>query len=456
MELSSLTAISPIDGRYSNKTILLRTIFSEYGLLKFRIKIEIRWLQKLANTIEIKEISPFNNKINSFLNKIITDFDENDAIHIKNIELTTNHDIKAVEYFLKEKLKKITELSDISEFIHFACTSDDINNLSYALMLNKARNNIIIPWWQQLINIMRIFAKKYRDIVMLSHTHGQPASPTTIGKEISNFIYRLQRQIQQLKKITVLGKINGAVGNYNAHIAAYPEIDWHLLSKEFVLSLGINWNPYTTQIEPHDYIAEMLHCITRFNTILIDFNRDIWGYISLNYFKQKTFSSEIGSSTMPHKINPIDFENSEGNLGLGNTIMKYLANTLPVSRWQRDLTDSTLLRNLGVGIGYSIIAYQATIKGMSKLEVNQKFLLDELNYTWEVIAEPIQTVMRKHGIKDSYEKLKKLTRGKKIDFLEIQNFIDNLNLPTEEKKRLKNIKPTNYIGNAIKLVNDLI
>ncbi|HAT01318.1 MAG TPA: adenylosuccinate lyase, partial [Pantoea agglomerans] len=343
----------------------------------------------------------------------------------------------------------------VSEFIHFACTSEDINNLSHALMLETARRDVILPYWQQLITAVKDLASEYRDIPLLSRTHGQPATPSTMGKEMANVAYRLERQLRQLKQIEVLGKINGAVGNYNAHIAAYPEVDWHALSENFVTSLGITWNPYTTQIEPHDYIAEMFDCIARFNTILIDFDRDIWGYVALNHFKQKTIAGEIGSSTMPHKVNPIDFENSEGNLGLANAVMQHLASKLPVSRWQRDLTDSTVLRNLGVGVGYALIAYQATLKGISKLEVNRDRLLDELDHNWEVLAEPIQTVMRRYGIEKPYEKLKELTRGKRVDAAGMQAFIDSLALPEEEKVRLKQMTPANYIGRAIQMVDDL-
>ncbi|TKK34566.1 adenylosuccinate lyase [Pantoea agglomerans] len=455
MELSSLTAVSPVDGRYGDKVSPLRAIFSEFGLLKFRVEVEVRWLQKLAATAEIKEVPAFDADANAFLDAIVAGFSEEDAARIKIIERTTNHDVKAVEYFLKEKVADVPALHAVSEFIHFACTSEDINNLSHALMLETARRDVILPYWQQLITAVKDLASEYRDIPLLSRTHGQPATPSTMGKEMANVAYRLERQLRQLKQIEVLGKINGAVGNYNAHIAAYPEVDWHALSENFVTSLGITWNPYTTQIEPHDYIAEMFDCIARFNTILIDFDRDIWGYVALNHFKQKTIAGEIGSSTMPHKVNPIDFENSEGNLGLANAVMQHLASKLPVSRWQRDLTDSTVLRNLGVGVGYALIAYQATLKGISKLEVNRDRLLDELDHNWEVLAEPIQTVMRRYGIEKPYEKLKELTRGKRVDAAGMQAFIDSLALPEEEKVRLKQMAPANYIGRAIQMVDDL-
>ncbi|WP_367680510.1 adenylosuccinate lyase [Candidatus Fukatsuia anoeciicola] len=455
MKLSPLTAISPLDGRYNNKVSALRKIFSEFGLLKFRVQVEIYWLKKLASCKEIKEVPDFDKKINDNLESIIKNFNEQDALDIKNFEKTTNHDLKAVEYFLKKKINTIPALQSVSEFIHFACTSEDINNLSHALMLHNARTDKIVPMWKEIITTITLLAKQYRTIPLLSRTHGQPATPSTFGKEFANVVYRMQRQLNQLKKVEILGKINGAVGNYNAHIIAYPNIDWHKFSNEFVTSLGINWNPYTTQIEPHDYIAELFDCIIRFNIILIDFNRDIWGYIALNYFKQKTIKNEIGSSTMPHKVNPIDFENSEGNLGLANAILGHLANKLPISRWQRDLTDSTVLRNLGVGLGYALIAYQATLKGISTLEINEIYIQKELNNNWEVLAEPIQTVMRRYAIANSYEKLKELTRGKKIGNTNIKQFIENLALPEEEKARLKEMTPANYIGRAVIFVDEL-
>ncbi|MBF1994998.1 adenylosuccinate lyase [Serratia symbiotica] len=455
MELSSLTAISPVDGRYGDKVSALRTIFSEYGLLKFRVQVEVRWLQKLAACAEIKEVPAFDTNTNAFLDKIVEEFSEEDAQRIKTIERTTNHDVKAVEYFLKEKVATIPALHAVSEFIHFACTSEDINNLSHALMLQTARQDVVLPYWRKIIDAIKSLALEYRDIPLLSRTHGQPATPSTVGKEFANVAYRMERQFRQLAHVEIMGKINGAVGNYNAHIVAYPEVDWHSFSETFVTSLGITWNPYTTQIEPHDYIAELFDCMARFNTILIDFDRDIWGYIALNHFTQKTIAGEIGSSTMPHKVNPIDFENSEGNLGLANAVLGHLASKLPVSRWQRDLTDSTVLRNLGVGLGYALIAYQATMKGINKLEVNQAHLLNELDHNWEVLAEPIQTVMRRYGIEKPYEKLKELTRGKRVDAVGMQAFIDALALPEEEKTRLKAMTPANYIGRAATLVSEL-
>ncbi|KFD18385.1 adenylosuccinate lyase [Tatumella ptyseos ATCC 33301] len=455
MELSALTAVSPVDGRYGEKVSPLRAIFSEFGLLKFRVQVEVRWLQKLASTAEVREVPAFDANANAFLDQIVDNFSEEDAARIKTIERTTNHDVKAVEYFLKEKVEAVPALHAVSEFIHFACTSEDINNLSHALMLETARREVILPYWKQLTQAIEGLAEEYRDLPLLSRTHGQPASPSTMGKEMANVAYRMARQVRQLEQVEVLGKINGAVGNYNAHLAAYPEVDWHRLSEEFVTSLGIRWNPYTTQIEPHDYIAELFDCVARFNTILIDFDRDIWGYVALNHFKQKTIAGEIGSSTMPHKVNPIDFENSEGNLGLSNAVLQHLAAKLPVSRWQRDLTDSTVLRNLGVGIGYAVIAYQSTLKGISKLEVNADRLLEELDRNWEVLAEPVQTVMRRYGIEKPYEKLKELTRGRRVDAKGMQEFIDNLPLPEDEKNRLKAMTPANYIGHAVKLVDSL-
>ncbi|MCC4222371.1 adenylosuccinate lyase [Vibrio campbellii] len=456
MELSALTAVSPVDGRYGSKTIALREIFSEYGLLKYRTIVEIRWLQKLAATAEIAEVPAFSAEANQFLDDLAANFSEEDARRIKEIERTTNHDVKAVEYFLKEKVADVPELHAVNEFFHFACTSEDINNTSHALMLKEARENVILPEIRNLIDAIKALAVEYRDIPLLSRTHGQPASPSTMGKEMANVAYRMERQFKQIENVEILAKINGAVGNYNAHLSAYPELDWHKFSEEFITeSLGVTWNPYTTQIEPHDYIAELFDAIARFNTILIDFDRDVWGYIALGHFKQKTIAGEIGSSTMPHKVNPIDFENSEGNLGLANAVFGHLAQKLPISRWQRDLTDSTVLRNLGVGVGYAIIAYTSTLKGISKLEVNREALLAELDKNWEVLAEPVQTVMRRYGIEKPYEKLKELTRGKRVDGEAMRNFIDGLELPEQEKARLKEMTPANYIGQAIELTDKL-
>jgi len=456
MELSALTAVSPVDGRYASKTIALRSYFSEFGLLKYRTIVEIRWLQKLSATDAIKEVPAFSQEANQYLNDIAENFSEADAQRIKEIERTTNHDVKAVEYFLKEKVADVPELHAVNEFIHFACTSEDINNTSHALMLKEARDAVILPQIRELIDAIKALAVEYRDIPLLSRTHGQPASPSTMGKEMANVAYRMERQYKQIADSEILAKINGAVGNYNAHLSAYPEVDWHEFSESFVTeSLGVNWNPYTTQIEPHDYIAELFDAVARFNTILIDFDRDVWGYIALGHFKQKTIAGEIGSSTMPHKVNPIDFENSEGNLGLANAVFAHLAQKLPISRWQRDLTDSTVLRNLGVGCGYALIAYTSTLKGISKLEVNRDALLAELDQNWEVLAEPVQTVMRRYGIEKPYEKLKELTRGKRVDGEAMRNFIDGLELPEEEKVRLKEMTPANYIGQAIDLTDKL-
>ncbi len=456
MELSALTAVSPVDGRYGSKTIALRSIFSEYGLLKYRAIVEIRWLQKLSATDAIKEVPAFSAEANQFLDELAANFSEADAQRIKDIERTTNHDVKAVEYFLKEKVANVPELHAVNEFIHFACTSEDINNTSHALMLKEARETVILPELRNIIDAIKALSVEYRDIPLLSRTHGQPASPSTMGKEMANVAYRMERQFKQIQNVEILAKTNGAVGNYNAHLSAYPDVDWHEFSETFITeSLGVTWNPYTTQIEPHDYIAELFDAIARFNTILIDFDRDVWGYIALGHFKQKTIAGEIGSSTMPHKVNPIDFENSEGNLGLANAVFGHLAQKLPISRWQRDLTDSTVLRNLGVGCGYAIIAYTSTLKGISKLEINRAALLAELDKNWEVLAEPVQTVMRRYGIEKPYEKLKELTRGKRVDGEAMRRFIDGLEIPEDEKVRLKEMTPANYIGQAIELTDKL-
>ncbi|NKC18803.1 MULTISPECIES: adenylosuccinate lyase [Pseudoalteromonas] len=455
MELSALTAISPVDGRYGSKTKELRSIFSEFGLIKYRVIVEVRWLQALASSDAITEVPAFSDEANALLDSIVENFSEADAARVKEIERTTNHDVKAVEYLLKEKVADNAELNAVNEFIHFACTSEDINNLSHGLMLTEARDTVLLPYCDELLSAIKDKAIEYKSIPMMTRTHGQPASPSTMGKEFANVYVRLQRQRQQIANVQMLGKINGAVGNYNAHLSAYPDYDWHAHSERFVSSLGLTWNPFTTQIEPHDYIAELFDAIARFNTILIDFDRDVWGYIALNHFKQKTIAGEIGSSTMPHKVNPIDFENSEGNLGIANAIFAHLAQKLPVSRWQRDLTDSTVLRNLGVGMGYALIAYQATLKGVSKLEVNAERLLAELDDNWELLAEPIQTVMRKYGIEKPYEKLKDLTRGKRVNKEIMAEFIDNLDLPNEVKAQMKEMTPANYIGRAEAFIEEL-
>ena len=448
MDLSSLTAISPIDGRYASKCADLRPIFSEYGLIRHRVLVEVRWIQMLADNPGIPEVPAFSAHANKLLDDIVDKFAEEDAQRVKNIERTTNHDVKAVEYFLKEKIAGNDELEAVSEFIHFACTSEDINNLSYALMLREARTQALLPQMDEVIDAIRAHAHAHAAQPMLSRTHGQTASPTTVGKEFANVVARLERQRAQLITIPMLGKINGAVGNYNAHLSAYPELDWANIAEKFVTSLGLDFNPYTIQIEPHDYIAEVFDAVARFNTILIDFNRDVWGYISLGYFKQKTIAGEVGSSTMPHKVNPIDFENSEGNLGLANAIFNHLSAKLPISRWQRDLTDSTVLRNLGVGVGHSVIAYQSTLKGISKLEVNPLRLNEDLDNCWEVLAEPVQTVMRRYGIEKPYEKLKELTRGTGIDQQRLQEFVSALDMPEDAKAELLKLTPSSYLGNA--------
>ncbi len=449
MQLTSLTAVSPVDGRYGSRTSALRPIFSEYGLIRNRVLVEVRWLQRIAAHAGVTEVAPFSDTANAALNELAENFQLEHAERVKEFERTTNHDVKAVEYLLKEQAQKLPELAKVTEFIHFACTSEDINNLSHALMLREGRDDVLLPLMRKLAESLRALSVEFADVPMLSRTHGQPASPTTLGKEFANVVYRLERQIEQVAAIPLLGKINGAVGNYNAHISAYPEIDWEANAQEFIEGdLGLTFNPYTTQIEPHDYIAELFDAVARFNTILIDFDRDVWGYISLGYFKQKTVAGEIGSSTMPHKVNPIDFENSEGNLGIANAIFQHLASKLPISRWQRDLTDSTVLRNLGVGMAHSVIAYEATLKGVSKLELNAAKIAEDLDHCWEVLAEPVQTVMRRYGIENPYEKLKDLTRGKGISAEALQVFIETLDLPEEAKVQLRALTPANYIGNA--------
>jgi adenylosuccinate lyase len=455
MQLSALTAISPVDGRYGSKAEELRTIFSEFGLIKYRVIVEVRWLQMLSKAEAITEVPEFSDEANAVLENILTAFSEQDAQRVKDIEKTTNHDVKAVEYFLKEKVADNAELTAVNEFIHFACTSEDINNLSHGLMLTEARDKVVLPYCDKLLSELKRLSQEYKTIPMMCRTHGQPASPSTMGKEMANVYVRLLRQREQIAKVDILGKINGAVGNYNAHLSAYPDYDWHTHSEKFVTSLGLQWNAFTTQIEPHDYIAELFDAFARFNTILIDFDRDVWGYIALGHFKQKTVAGEIGSSTMPHKVNPIDFENSEGNLGIANAIFGHLATKLPVSRWQRDLTDSTVLRTLGVGVAHSVIAYQASLKGISKLQVNEESLLKELDDNWELLAEPIQTVMRRYGIEKPYEKLKELTRGKKVNQQVMADFIDGLELTDAVKTELKALTPANYIGRAVAFVDEI-
>ena len=457
MELSPLTAISPLDGRYGSKVASLREVFSEYGLVKRRVEVEVRWLQCLAAHPGIEEVPSLSDEASSFLDDIVRNFSEADANAIKGIERTTNHDVKAVEYFLKERVAAVPELAAVSEFIHFACTSEDINNLSHALMLRDGVN-VTRPAMQRIIDQLTQLAVDQAEQPMLSRTHGQTASPSTLGKELANVVARLRRQLDQVDQVKPLGKMNGAVGNYNAHLATYPEVDWQANASQFVGSLGLAWNPYTTQIEPHDYIAELFDALARFNTILIDFNRDVWGYISLGYFKQKTIAGEVGSSTMPHKVNPIDFENSEGNLGLANAVLAHMAQKLPVSRWQRDLTDSTVLRNMGVAFGYCLLAYESALKGIGKLEVNSPRIAADLDASWEVLAEPIQTVMRRYGIAEPYEKLKALTRGQAITRETLSAFVSGLDMPEEARQALLALTPANYIGNAAdqaKAIGDL-
>jgi adenylosuccinate lyase len=455
MELTTLSAVSPIDGRYGGKTAALREMFSEFGLIERRVLVEIRWLQWLAAHEEIQEVPSLSVEANRLLENIVSGFNEIDARRIKDIEATTNHDVKAVEYFIKERFADSPELKGIAEFVHFACTSEDINNLSHALMLRDGMQEVMLPAMEQIVEALAMLAQSTASESMLSRTHGQTASPTTMGKEIANVVARLRRQLAQIRAVQYLGKINGAVGNYNAHLSAYPEIDWHGNAERFVTSLGLAWNPYTTQIEPHDYMAELFDAIARFNTILIDFDRDIWGYISLGYFRQKTVAGEVGSSTMPHKVNPIDFENSEGNLGLANAVFQHLSAKLPISRWQRDLTDSTVLRNMGVGIGYSLIAYQASLKGIGKLELDAGRLAEDLDDSWEVLAEAIQTVMRRYGVEKPYEKLKQLTRGREMSREVIQGFIAELDIPEPAKRALLSLTPATYTGNAAALAGEI-
>lgn len=449
----SLMAISPLEGRYAEKVQELRPIFSEYGLMKFRIIVEIRWLQMLAEHGNLHELPPLSKRANDILNSIIENFSEQDAARIKHIESGINHDVKAIEYYLKERVENNAELAKVSEFIHFGCTSEDINNLAYALMLHTARKQFILPALDELLSLLKHFAHEHADVPMLAHTHGQPATPTTVGKEIANFIYRLQRQLEQLVTTPILGKMNGASGNYNAFAVTYPDVDWQVISKNFVCKLGLVWNPYTTQIEPHDFLAEFFGVMTRINSILIDFNRDMWGYIALNYFQQKSFSNEVGSSAMPHKVNPIDFENAEGNLGIANALFEHMALKLPISRWQRDLSDSTVLRNMGVAIAHAVLAYQSTCKGISKASPNLEIIETDLNNHWEILAEPIQTILRRVGVDQPYEKLKSFTRGKKITKELLHQFIAELEVSTDVKDQLFQITPSNYVGYARDLAN---
>ncbi len=452
MDLSALTAVSPIDGRYGSKTSDYRSIFSEYGLIRYRVEVEVRWLQQLAAHPQIDEVPALSDTANAYLDAIVTNFSVENAQSIKDIESVTNHDVKAVEYFIKDAFANNAELDAIKEFVHFACTSEDINNLSHALML-KAGREVLLTQLDTIVSTLANMAVDYAEVPMLSRTHGQTASPTTVGKEIANVVARLRRQQEQAQAIPLLGKINGAVGNYNAHLSAYADVDWQSNAEAFVTNLGLQWNPYTTQIEPHDYIAELFDVIARSNTILIDFSRDIWGYISLGYFKQKTIAGEVGSSTMPHKVNPIDFENAEGNLGIANAVFGHLAAKLPVSRWQRDLTDSTVLRNMGVGFGYCGIAYASLQKGLGKLEINEARIAADLDNSWEVLAEPIQTIMRRYGVDEPYEKLKALTRGVTITPEILAEFVEGLDIPESAKADIRAMTPANYIGNAVAQAN---
>ncbi|MCP1289093.1 MULTISPECIES: adenylosuccinate lyase [Chromobacterium] len=452
MNLTTLTALSPLDGRYAGQVEALRNLFSEYGLMKFRIKVELEWLKMLAAEPGIEEVPSFSEATIREIDDVIANFNVQHGEEVKAIEARTNHDVKAIEYWLKERLSGNPEVMAASEFIHFACTSEDINNLSHALMLKTARNTVVLPAIDEVIHKLQKLAHELADTAMMCRTHGQPATPSTMGKELANTVYRLKRQREQLVHQEILGKINGAVGNYNAHLVAYPDIDWESFCGRFVTGLGLTFNPYTIQIEPHDYMAELYQVLARVNTILIDLNRDIWGYISLGYFKQKVKKDEVGSSTMPHKVNPIDFENAEGNLGMANAILGHLAEKLPVSRWQRDLTDSTVLRNMGVGFGYTILGLKACLKGLNKLEINPQAIASELDNSWELLAEPVQTVMRRHGVPNPYEQLKELTRGKGgITRETLHAFIKNLELPEAEKARLLELTPASYIGKAAEL-----
>jgi len=455
MPLTTLSALSPLDGRYAAKTDKLRPILSEAGFMHHRVKVEIAWLQALSQA-GFAEIKPFTAEANAILDKLAADFNEAHAERIKAIEAVTNHDVKAVEYWLKEQVKDVPELVAASEFIHFACTSEDINNTSHGMMLKAARDTVLLPSLNAVIANLRALAHTNADLPMMSRTHGQPASPTTLGKEMANVVARLQRAAQRIADVDILGKMNGAVGNYNAHLSAYPEFDWEAFSKNVIEQrLGLSFNPYTIQIEPHDYMAELFDAVARANTILIDLNRDIWGYISIGYFKQRTKAGEIGSSTMPHKVNPIDFENSEGNLGMANAVLKHMAEKLPLSRWQRDLTDSTVLRNIGVGFGYAVLAYDSCLRGLNKLEVNPSRIHDDLDATWEVLAEPVQTVMRRYGIENPYEQLKELTRGKGISKDALREFIGGLAIPQSAKDHLLAMTPANYIGIAAQLARNI-
>jgi len=455
MKVSSLRALSPTDGRYADKVKGLRDIFSEYGLIRFRVLVEVRWLQCLADEDAIPELPPLSPVMKDVLNHVVDGFSLDDAERIKDIESTTNHDVKAVEYFIRERLGDGPETQALKDFLHFACTSEDINNLSYALMLRTARNDVVLPMMREIRGKLQTMAREHADQPMLSRTHGQTASPTTLGKELANVVARLDRAQKKFRDLEILGKFNGAVGNFNAHVIAYPDADWTAISSRFVESLGLQPNPYTTQIEPHDWTAEYAHALMRYDTILIDLCRDIWGYVSLGYFKQRVAKDEVGSSTMPHKVNPIDFENAEGNLGMANALLGHFAEKLPISRWQRDLTDSTVQRNFGVATGYSLIAMQSALKGLTKLQVNREAIDADVGAAWEVLAEAVQTVMRRYGIPEPYEKLKALTRGQAVTRELLQEFVSTLEIPDDEKKRLLELTPETYLGLASRLAGEI-
>ncbi|MCG6895783.1 MAG: adenylosuccinate lyase [Thiocapsa sp.] len=455
MDLTSLTAVSPVDGRYGSKTVDLRPIFSEYGLIRYRVVVEVRWLQALSRHPGIAELPAFSAAADRLLDAIVERFGVEDAQRVKEIERTTNHDVKAVEYYLKERVADNAELAAASELIHFACTSEDINNLAHGLMLSTGREQVVLPAMDAVIAAIRDLAHRYADQPMLARTHGQPATPTTLGKEMANSVHRLRIQRDRAAGVVLLGKMNGAVGCYNAHRLAYPGLDWQRLTRDFVEDLGLTWNPYTTQIEPHDHMAELFDAVARFNRVLIDFARDVWGYISLGYFRQRTVAGEVGSSTMPHKVNPIDFENAEGNLGMANAILGHLSEKLPISRWQRDLTDSTVLRNLGVGFAHTSIALQSLLRGIAKLEADPGRMSADLEANWEILAEPIQTLMRRYGVDRPYERLKELTRGQRVGPEALKAFIDGLELPDAAKSRLKALTPADYLGDAAQLAREI-
>ena len=455
MKVPTLRAISPTDGRYAEKVVGLRDLFSEFGLIRFRVLVEVRWLQCLADEPGIGELAPLSNVMKDVLNRIVDDFSLDDAERVKAIEAKTNHDVKAVEYFIRERLGDGPETPSLKDFLHFGCTSEDINNLAYALMLRTARSDVLLPQMRELRARLHAMSRQHARLSMLSRTHGQTASPTTVGKEIANFVARLDRAQSRFRDLAILGKCNGAVGNFNAHHVAYPEVDWPALSQRFVASLGLEWNPYTTQIEPHDWTAEYAHALVRYNTILIDLCRDVWAYISLGYFTQSAARDEVGSSTMPHKVNPIDFENAEGNLGLANALLGHFAEKLPISRWQRDLTDSTVQRNFGVAIGYLLIAMQSTVKGLGKLQVDAAAVGKDIDAAWEVLGEAVQTVMRRYGVPEPYEQLKALTRGQVVTQALLHDFIATLDIPEDARNRLLELSPGTYVGLAAKLAEDL-